>query len=295
MASENKNNGNNEAKFVQNESGVQVNTEEAKVQNEETKTPAITEDSSISLTFENFKSFGNFMRTTNKDLSELIKAKFQGIFHELRGVMITYQPTPNGRMDFFTEFYFEKNMDPLPEGKIESILDLSKPGAVTDSYFDSVKRVYSRSEGKSFTLNNETRILLSDFMYGGRNANKKNSKSWEQNIDSIVLNVGASYPGQAMYRNNAQEVLIKVKNLNLKAILRALYGPTMVVETGRNAKGETVSYTAKAYYDVRYIKPLAANGIFSMNVEQFDPDEVARIDAMENPTMYVRPMGLQFF
>lgn len=241
-----------------------------------------------------FKSFGHTTRITNKQLCEIIKAKFAETFHDLRGVMIHFY---NG--NFVTEFYFEYNADQLKPGQIRNMENLTQGSKNDKSFLAGQQRIYNKLQGRLFTINDETKLLLSDYMYGGRKANQPNDrKKWDQNIKPIDTKVGNNTFGHnPIFPNQVHEVYVMVTGLDLRRILRdVVFGDTMVTETKKNENDQLVNYTSKAYYEPRYIKPLPGiDEVFVMNIEQFDKDAVEQFVAFENPMIYSAPNGVRFF
>jgi hypothetical protein len=241
-----------------------------------------------------FESFGNITRITNKELCEIIKAKFGATFHDLRGVMIHFV---NGQ--WITEMYFEENADQIKPGQIKNLVSLTTGNTKNDkSFLPGQQRIYSKLNGKLYTINDETKLLLSDFMYGGRKANNVNDrKKWDQNIHPIDIGMRAGYGQHPFYPTNAHQVFIQVTGLDLRKLLRdAVFGPSMVTKTVTNGDGTMGNVVSKAFYEPRYIKPLpGVNEVFVMNIEQFDKDAVEKYVAIENPMVYAAPNGVRFF
>lgn len=239
-----------------------------------------------------FDKVGEFTRTTNKKLCMLIKAKFSQTFHDLRGVMIHFR---GGQ--FITEFYFEQNADPLKPGQIHNLENLVTQVNNSKSFLPGQQAISNKLNGRMFTLNDETKLLLSDFMMGGRRANHPNDKGkWDKNIKIVdsQIRVGGMNP---LYPTTAHEVYVMVTGLDLRRLLKGVvYGETMVTETKTNADGKTVNLTATAFYEPRYMRPLpSVDELFAINVDRFDKAAVEKSIIEENPTIYNAPNGVAFY
>ncbi len=241
-----------------------------------------------------FESLGHTTRITNQRLCEIIKEKFSGTFHDLRGVMINFC---NGQ--FFTEFYFEENGEQLKPGQIKNVVNLVAGNTKNDkSFLQGQQKIYNKLSGKLYGLNDETKLLLSDYLFGGRKANPVGDiKKWNNFIHPIEVGMRNAYPGMPIYPGNAHQTFIQVTGFDLRTILRkVVFGDSMVTKTMNNGDGTMSNVTSKAFYEARYIKPLpGVNGVFVMNIEQFDKDAVERYTAFENPMIYSAPNGVRFF
>lgn len=249
-----------------------------------------------------FKSYGRIMNTTNKDLSLLIKSYFSSILHDLRGVSINYSPNPNGTGFYFdTRFYFQNNAQNLPEGKIRSILDLTKPRNNSNSFFDGQQAIMNAANQKIFTINDATKVILSDFIYGGRKSNGYKSGNWNNHISSMDMMNGINRLNPeylAFYPNNAHDFYVEVKNIDLKEVIRAIYGNTMIVGSSKKQDSDKETYykSKSAKYDIIYNKPSKIDTrVFHMNIIQFDPDAVNMLSAGEDIRLFTAPSGFQFF
>ena len=252
----------------------------------------------------NFVSFGRIMRVTNKDLAMMIKSYFGTVLHDLRGVMIYYTPSPRGGFHFDTRFYFQINAQDLPEGKIKSVIDLTKPDEKLNSksFYARQKAIVNASSQNIFTINDATRLILSDFIYGGRNANKPRSNVWSngdriKQMDMLngMNNVNSGY--LTFYRNNAHDVYIEVNDIDLKVVLNAIFGNTMVVETKKTESGKDTNYERYAKYNPRFIEYTKTDpSVFFMNIEQFDYESVDQMAIDNDVRIFSSPNGMiKFF
>lgn len=240
---------------------------------------SIPEDSSLEWSPIPFKALGKTTRVHSDDLCRKIRAAFGESFHDLKGVNIVYINNA-----FMVEMFFEVNTEPLPDGKIRNLVNLTAPVTEnkTNLYYKNMA-VQHKLNGESFTLNDETKLLLSDFMFGGRKAsipnNKKNNNRWNECINEV--RVPTSAYGDMLYRRSADRILVRVTGLDIKRILQKLYGTDMVVLTNSNGKTDE-NVHAKAFYEPRFAKMLP-NGTFIINIEQFDVGAAQQFAIQENP------------
>ena len=231
---------------------------------------------------ETFKSFGRIARTRNDELCKAIVARLRLTFHDVRGMNLVH----TGGNNFMVELFFEKNTEPMPEGKITNLINLVEPMPATSMGGNNLlarKRIVNnRIDGKTFTLNDETKLLLSDFMFGGREHNKPNSGNWNKNISEIHI---PNYEPMVFGSRRAERVLVVVRGLDIRKLIQLLYGRTMVthtVEQGNN----TVNYTSNANYELRFIK-FNTDATFTLNIEE--------ITVKENPVVAYNTGGVSFF
>lgn len=252
---------------------------------------SITEDSKLVFTPTNFRAIGKVTRISNAELARLIKQQFQQTFHDLVGVMIA--PPQQGTL-FNVVFRFEDVKDAVPEGKIKNLVNLINPQQGTKTnFFAKQEIINNKISGKTYDLSDETKLLLSDFMFGGRNVNKPGSKVWKLGTPGCVVNeIHQSLSRDPRYNWGTQRIYVTVGGLDLRTILRAIYGNSMVVGTDKNDDNSIVNYNAKALYDAQMGK-FNPDGTYMINVQQFDKDAVAEIVQRENP-QYVYDSGMFF-
>lgn len=238
-----------------------------------------------------FKALGKIQRTTNKEFSEQIHAAFSSTFHDLKGVLIDY-----ANNQFYTRFFFEVNTDPLPDGKIRSIVDLTTVNnRNTTSLYYKNAAVQNKLTGKNFGINEETKLLLSHFMYGGAKANKPDNKRW-QHPDPIVSHINEIHTPASLVdplARNTERIMLVVKDFDIRKLAKAIYGGTMIVSTDKDQDGNDRNYIANAKYEVRYIRPLP-DGTFIMHIEQFDDGAAAQFVTKENPNLQYQ-LGMPIF
>ena len=256
---------------------------DGEVTNNNTKNPieyGMDFDGSESLKWqpESFEAFGKTTRINSAELSRKIYAHFSQTFHELKGCNITIQP--NGQIT--PELYFERNDESLPGGKImnlDSLVDPVSSGSRANLY-ERMQVTQNRRLGKTFTLNNETKLLLSKFMYGGKAANlPNNNKVWGNEAVLREVHIPVNDPFRRGL--NTDRILVRVSGLDIRRILQELYGRDIVTKTVANESGDT-NYRSEARYEVRFIKA-NVDGSFIMNIEQFDSAAIEKIFMQENP------------
>ena len=245
-----------------------------------------------------FSAFGKIMRTNNKKVSTWIKHYYQQTFHDLKGVYVSYDPS---RGIFPVDFFFSKNALPCPEDKIENLIDVTVPNNGHDAsrnFFWKKQIIDNRSSGKKYELSDQTKILLSDVTMGGK-ANGPTNKIW--NRPDVV----SQLPPQPIYDNSynsrAFEILIRVGGIfDFRSILRKMFGRTMVVETtavvDEQGRSKIKNIVARALYEARYIRPIVNNSYeFIMNIEQFDEEQVKKLNLEENPVRMYAPGTIVYY
>jgi len=229
-----------------------------------------------------FRSFGNIMRLTNQQLSIIIREYYQKIFHDLRGVYIAYQP--GMKSPFNVDFYFTKNMAECPEGKITNIDDLTKVGKEANIYQKN-KALQNKMSGNIYTINDDTKVLLSEIMYGGKGekSNNPHSNKWKQCCMSRWIPARDS-----QYRPGAGELWIRVYGcFDIRLILKKIFDENMITytKTIKTSDGyDAENFTAACMYEARFVKWVNSN-VFVMNIEQFDSKAVAEFAIADNPQM----------
>ena len=225
-----------------------------------------------------FEAFGKTIRMNSAELSRKIYAHFKQTFHELKGCNISILPNSQISVDL----YFEKNLEPVPDGKIKNLDSLIEPSSSgpKKNLYECMQVANNRRLGKIFTLNNETRLLLSKFMYGGSKVNLPDSKVWEN--ETVQREVHIPVTNDPFIRSyNTDRILVRISGIDIRKILQELYGKTIVYKTVTDEHGD-INFTANAMYEVRVMKGLP-DGTFIMNIEQFDKDAIEKIFMKENP------------
>ena len=261
---------------------------------EERKIPVITGKGeelipeTASLDFEpiTFEAFGKTTRINSYELARKIREMFQKKFHDVIGANITW----DGKT-FNTTLFFQNNTEPIPDGKIKNLINLqSNEGINTNSIWERNQMVQRKKAGDTFALNDATKLLLSDFMYGGRQANKPNNKQrWTQN--TFERRIPAP---QALYQYGAENIVIGVTGFDIRVICHKLYGDKIVTSTEYDADGVAYNNQSKgAYYELRFGK-LMQDGSVMINIEQFDRQKVEELVKKENPQIALYS-GVQMF
>lgn len=228
-----------------------------------------------------FAAFGRTTRMDNAELSRMIFSMFRKTFHDLAGAIVEF----NGK--FQVSLFFEDNQDEFdPHKEFKNVVRIDK--AKSKDTYDRMAALYNRGFSRKYSLNDETKLLLAPFMYGGRQVNKPESNRWNKNIVEIPVPM----MGNAMYRSG-DRCFIKVVNLDIHVILRHLFGDTMVIYTETDASGNETNFSTSARYEIRYMKP-NFNGTFSMNIEQFDQSAVEKFIAKEYP-QFNNYTGIQMY
>ena len=227
---------------------------------------------------ESFEAFGKTTRTDSAELARKICAHFKQTFHELKGCNLV--ALPNNQIA--VELYFERNTEPCPSGKIMNLDSLIDPvsGSSKGNLYERMQVTQNRRMGKAFTLNNETKLLLSKFMFGGKNANlPNNNKVWGNEAYLREVHIPVNDPFRRGY--NTDRILVRVSGLDIRKILQEMYGYDIVTKTVANEDADT-NFRSFAKYEVRFIKAMA-DGRFIMNIEQFDSAAIEKIFMQENP------------
>lgn len=239
-----------------------------------------------------FTAFGRMMHMTNGQICTLIKEYYAQTFHDLRGVMLHYYPTPTGTGNFVMELCFSKNPQPCPDGKIENLTDLTINMSGSRNIYAARQVSNNRALGKHYTLNEKTKLLLADVMYGGKDnkTNKPESNSWASFIQERpqpVTNI--------MYPMQAVEMLVWVSGcFDFHRVLKKVFGSRMVIDTVMDENGKTKNVTGNAVYKARFINyKINQPAIFTIQIEQFDPDQVKKMAEENSP--FINQSGPQYF
>ena len=241
-----------------------------------------------------FEAFGKMARTTNRALSTAIKEYYGKIFHDLRGAYIAY--VPGAMAPFVTELYFAKNSAPMPTGKIENLTDLTTINRDRNNLFYQKQVVDNKAVGKHYTLNEQTKLLLGDIMFGGKDACKPNNNKWNQYINEVWVPTG-----DFTFNPRAGELLLRVSGcFDIHRILTKIYGTAMVtrtvVEDDGSGEPKAKNFSAEGAYEARFIK-YAFNepNVFVMNIEQFDKSAVEEMTVRENPIRRNMVSGVVYY
>jgi len=236
---------------------------------------------------ETFEAFGKTTRVNSADLSRKICAYFKQTFHEVKGCNMRL--LPNGQIA--VDLFFERNTESLPAGKIMNLDSLIDPVSGKGNLYERMQVTQNRRAGKAFTLNNETKLLLSKFMFGGKNANlPNNNKVWGNAEVLSEVHIPVTDPFHRAY--NTDRILVRVSGFDIRRLVQEIYGRDIITKTVANESGDT-NYRSEARYEVRFIKGLA-DGSFVMNIEQFDSAAIEAIFMKENPVPQ-QYLGVQMY
>ena len=241
-----------------------------------------------------FQAYGKISRTTNRSLATQIREYLAKTFHDIRGVNISYVP---GRKDpFNVEIFFAQNGMPLKpdDHKIKNVVDTTFAGNKNSLYYRK-KALDNRIMGKHYTINDETKLLLADFCYGGKKANLPNNNKWKRFIEEVWVPTS-----DWTFNPRASECLIKVSGcFDLKRFLKRLYGNNMVTKTEvykENNKEKYRNYSSAAEYFPRFIEYMKNEPtVFIINIEQFDPEAVEKFILNENPFQRAMSGGIIYY
>lgn len=227
-----------------------------------------------------FKAIGKVMRINSAELAKMIYARFRQTFHDLKGVYIA--PVMNNQTAFNVEFYFQRNEAACGTEEFPNLENLSTNNSKVTDVFERQRSIQNRKIGKTYTLNNETKLILSKYMYGGKDFNKPtNGKVW--NNDNIVKEVHVGGNGfNAFHQYGTEYVLLKVTGLNLNMLLVELFGRTMINKTVTDSLGGDTNFAVAAAYQATFVK-YCQDGTFMINVTQFDRQAVEEEYVKENP------------
>lgn len=267
------------------------NNKETNKQQEEKKfVGSIPETAEIEFETDPLDTMAHVERSTTKDLSIKIKEKFRKVFHDLKGVYIQYQ---NGK-NFATSFIFEYNSAKVPDGKIKNLTPVSLKGTNSNSgenLFEINNRLQKKFTGKTFELTDETKLLLAPYMYGDKNQNNyKNTKAWNQKIQEVKESTMNTSPW--LFSNNSERVYLVVTGLDIRKLLRAVYGRKMVIKTIIN-DNKADNIMAEAFYDIEFGGNRPEFSI--INIWQIDKSKVQEVAQRESPKMAYDVTGIKYF
>lgn len=227
-----------------------------------------------------FEAVGKITRIRSDEFARKIKSAFRTTFHDLVGVNVEV-----GNNTILTQFYFEDNTAELPKGKIKSMVNINRNNHATN-LFDLKTIVNNKFTGKVYKLNNETRLLLSKFVYGGANRSKPNNLNrWENESSNECIVTQVKMPAPM----GGERIILKVSGLDTNKIAQALYGDKMVTKTIKdNEDGSEVNVVSSAMYNVRYGGTVKNDntGLFNINIDQIDPEAVKELTAKEDPSYF---------
>lgn len=225
-----------------------------------------------------FEAFGKTTRIKLSELAASISEQFKVSFNDYLGTNINF----NGR-NFDVTLIFEKGKS-AGEGKIDNLVDFkNNTGFDKKNLYSSMTYLNKKTSGKTYELNEETKEMLSDIMYGGRKA----KRDWSQLVNErrYPAPIGCFQPG-------AENISIMVTGIDINRLLQLYFGNTMVTSTIETEDG-VFNKKAPARYNIRVGKYLP-NGEIMLNIEQFDFNKVQEMALKENPTI-PNTNGLVYF
>lgn len=225
-----------------------------------------------------FEAFGKTTRIKLSELAASISEQLKVTFADYLGTNISF----NGR-NFDVTLIFEKGRS-AGEGKMDNLVDFkNNTGYDKKNLYSSMTYLNKKTSGKTYELNEETKEMLSDMMYGGRKA----KRDWSQLVQE------RRYPAQTgYYQYGAENISIMVTGIDINRLLQWYFGDTMVVSTTETEDG-VVNHKASARYNIRIGKYLP-NGEIMVNIEQYDFNKVQEMALKENPTI-PNTNGLVYF
>jgi hypothetical protein len=214
-----------------------------------------------------FVTFGKVTRIKLSELAASFTLQFKQSFNDYLGTNITY----NGR-NFDVQLIFEKGASG-GEGKIDNLIDYKDSSKVNKhNLYSSMTYLNRKTSGTTYDLNEETKEILSNFMYGGPKA----KKNWDQ------LTAERRRPAPyGFYQNGAESVCMIVTGIDINRLLTWYYGDSMVISTIEGDDG-VYNKKAAARYSIRVSK-YQPNGEIIVNIEQYDYVAVQAITIKENP------------
>ena len=225
-----------------------------------------------------FDAFAKVSRINSKELAIMIREQYQQNFFDCIGCFIKY--TVNGRFD--TTLFFQDRKGEPGENQIKNLVNVANGQVIkTNNLYDRMSAVNKRMLGKTYELTDETKVLLSDVMYGGKNPSKK--RNWNDYVSER-----AQPASPILFQNNASQIIVAVTGLDLNLLCRKLFGSRMITETVREGN-KIVNKTSDAKYQCSLSKTLS-DGSCMINIEQIDPVKVDQIARSENPA-YVQQQG----
>lgn len=257
------------------------------------------------------ESFGSISRVRASKLAVTIKEKLRVIFPDLFGVIIRYGFDPSQKRNkFFTSLLFQENASATENNPatVKSVVNLSKKTdeekANKNNVWYTVQRMKAQEMNNMFTINDETRFLLSTIMEGGKNSpkNKPESALWRNKIDvndyeshlevmtqPVAINNGF----QIQMRNTAQQVIIQVNHIDLEAVLRKVYGKEIVFKTEVDENNEAHNFTSEAIYHAEYKGHINQYDMY-INIETIAVKQVLKLASEEQAGSYVIG-GIQYW
>lgn len=236
-----------------------------------------------------FTSWSNRMRTDTVELATLVSSIFKNIFHDYIGCRIEFTGRDQNGNDYFnTNLVFRDNPAPVPDDIIKSTVNLVNRGSGDletkegrFNYLEMVSTFNHRSEGKIFTLTDEAKKILLEFM-----SNVNGKPVTMKNIDKFI-ELTTESANNPLISGNAEIISVIVKNVNLNAIIKKLYGDTMVISSKKNNDGNYEINCGKCQYKLEWngFKANTNNRESIITINQYSIELAKDINIKENPAL----------
>lgn len=185
--------------------------------------------------------------TTTLALSRQVNALFRPVFSDFEGSIVT--PNQFGQLDV-TLFFKDKGN--AMDGQIKSLVPVTET-VTGGGAIDRIMRMNLRNSAKSYDFSEETKEVLSDFIYTRGNSNPK----WKEHIYE-----------QTEQNYNGYTIYVKVLGIDIVRVLKKIYG--------NKVNGSFIDY------NVSIIKPIGvdnsgANQNYLVNIQQLDSKQVEKL------------------
>lgn len=226
-----------------------------------------------------FKSLQNKMRTDTDELASSVSSIFSKIFHDYVGCRVKYQKTINipnsGTIDIFdTMLVFRDNTSPIPDGMIKATKNLVSINQEESSnnnnddnessidYLDVINVFNSRSKGEIFTLTQEAKEIILQFM--GPKVNLGNiDKYINQTIESSR---------NPLYPTNTEVISVVISGLDIYKILKKIYGNKMIVSCSKHGDDYNAEFSQCDYrLEFEKYKPGTNGQECIVSINQYSP------------------------
>lgn len=187
--------------------------------------------------------------TTTISLAKVVNQLFRPVFTDYEGCIIA--PDQFGQLQ--AALYFKDKGHVRNQDEIKTLIPVTER-VQGSSAMDRVMRMNLRNSSKSYDVSNETKEILSEFIYTRGNA----KVNWGQHI---VEQTERGYNGYSIY--------VKVVGIDIVRLVRKLYGGKID--------------GARIDYNVSIIKPIGMdmsggmNQNYLINIQQLDSREVERL------------------
>lgn len=218
---------------------------------------------------ENDKRANMRARTLAAEISE----RFKSVFADYAGTNILF----NGK-NFTVQLVFEKGAG---NGKIENLIDYANnTGFNTRNAYSVHNYIDRKFSGRMFDINEETKELVSEIMFGGPDA----KHDWEKLIkENRMSNAQTMIGVNNFYAPKSERILLMIDGgIDLNRVLTKMYGNTQAFGQTKNEIGEVFNKVSKVRYKASLSKYLP-DGDMSINIDCFDPEAVKKTLLDQNP------------